>query len=171
MKEIEVKILEIDVTVIRQKLKKLGANKTFDEDMHTIVFDTPDGQLKKKGLFLRLRQEGNDVHFCFKGKKDASKEFKVREEIELTVSSMKDMVIVLEKLGFVKKFEYAKHREQYKLGKISFDIDTYKEIPTLLEIEAPTEKEVETAVKALGYSMKQTTNVSAGELFQKYKVK
>ncbi len=171
MKEIEIKILEIDVTSIRQKLKKLGAKKTFDGKMHTIVFDTPDEQLKKKGLFLRLRQEGNDVHLCFKGQKDSSKKFKVREEIELTVSSMKDMIIVLEKLGFVKKFEYAKHREQHKLAKTSFDIDTYDKIPTFLEIEAPTEKEVENAVKALGYSMKQTTNVSAGELFQKYKIK
>lgn len=169
MKEIEVKILEINVAETRKKLSKLGAKKTFEGDMHTIVLDTPDEQLKKKGLFLRLRQEGNSVHFCFKGKKDPSKKFKVREEIELTVNSMKDMTSVLEKLGFVKKFEYAKHREQYKLGNISFDIDTYKEIPTFLEIEAPTEKEVEKAVEALGYSMKDTTNVSAAELFERYR--
>lgn len=169
MKEIEVKILEIDVADIQQKLKTLGTKKTFDGDMHTIVFDTTDGQLKKKGQFLRLRQEGNNVHFCFKGKKDSSKKFKVREEIELNVSSMEDMTIILSQLGLVKKLEYFKHREQYKLGKISFDIDTYKEIPTFLEIEAPTEKEVEKAVKLLGYSMKDTTNASASELFEKNK--
>lgn len=169
MKEIEVKILEIDVDEIRDKLKKLGAKKTFDGEMHTIVFDTPDEKLKKKGLFLRLRQEGNNVHFCFKGKKYPTKKFKVREEIELTVSSIKNMTSILEKLGFVKKFEYAKHREQYKWGKISFDIDTYRNIPTFLEIEAPTEKEVEKAVEALRYTIKDTTNASASELFEKHK--
>jgi adenylate cyclase class 2 len=168
MKEIEVKILEIDVTAVRKKLKALGAKKTFDGNMRTTIFDTPNEQLKKKGLFLRLRQEGNNVHFCFKGKKESSKKFKVREEIELNVSSMKDMTIILSQLGFVKKYEYSKHREQYKLGKTSFDIDTYKKIPTFLEIEAPTEEEVERAVKLIGYSMKDTTNASASELFEKY---
>ncbi|MBI4146078.1 class IV adenylate cyclase [Candidatus Woesearchaeota archaeon] len=165
MREIEVKILNIDVSVFREKLAGLGAKRVFVGRLRTAVFDSSDGRLKKHGEFLRVRQEGELVHLCFKGKVVESK-FKVREEVELVVSDWSSAVEFLSALGFVKVFEYEKHRESYVLGGAKVELDTYEGIPTYAEVEAPSESEVEKVVKLLGFSMAQTTNISASELLK-----
>ena len=167
MKEIEVKILEIDVDEIRKKLLALGAEKIFDGELDIVGFDYPDGRLFKAGELLRVRKVGKEVELCFKGKKEDS-QFKTQEEIEVNTSAFKDTVTILEKIGLQVMYEGKKHRESYKLGKVRFEIDTYPNIPTFLEIEAPTEEEVKSTVEKLGYQMEQTNNLDARQLEKHY---
>ena len=170
MREIEVKILEINVEEIRKKLLDLGAEKVFEGEIQMTSYDFPDNRLEKKGEFIRLRKLGEKVELCHKGKKEDS-HLKVREEIEITVNDFKDTVKILENIGLVKYYEGNKKRESYKLGKISFEIDFYPLIPPFLEIEAPSEEEVEKYVEKLGYTMKQTTNLSGYRLEKDYNEK
>jgi len=167
MKEIEVKILEIEVEDIRKKLLALGAEKIFDGELNIINFDYSDQRLIKEKKVLRLRKVGKEVELCFKGKKENS-QFKTQEEIEVNTSAFKDTLAILEKIGLKIIYRGKKHRESYKLGKIRFEIDTYPKIPTYLEIEAPTEEEVKTTVEQLGYQMEQTTNLDARQLEEHY---
>ena len=170
MKEIEIKILELNPEEIRNKLTNLGAEKVFDGRVHAIHFDVPDERLRKAGETLRIRKVDDQVELCFKGKNISGK-FKTKEEIEVTTSNFDDTIKIFEKLGFERFYEGKKRRESYKLGNIRFEIDTYPNMPTFLEIEAPTEEEVVEYVQKLGYTMDQTSNLTALELEKYYKTK
>lgn len=170
MKEIEIKILEIDQQGIRNKLLALGAEKTFEGEVHALVFDFPDQRLHNQGSFLRVRKIGDKTELCFKGKKEKS-QFKVREEIETVTDAFGNTISIIENLGLKKIKESKKMRESYQLGKIRFELDTFENIPTLLEIEAPTETEVQKYVKKLGFNMSQTTNISGSEVEEYYRSK
>jgi len=166
-KEIEVKILDINVEEVKNKLQELGAEKVFDGNLEIVTFDHPEKNLKEEGKLLRVRKMGNKTELCFKGKKEPGK-FKVREEVEVLTDNFENTVNILEKVGFSKVFEGNKKRESYQLGNIKFEIDTYPGIPTFLEIEAPTEEEVAEFVQKLGYTMEQTSTLSGKGLFNHY---
>ena len=170
MREIEVRILEVDVPEIRRLLKQIGAKKVFDDKVHTIIFDFSSELLKRKQQMLRLRTFGKQAVLCYKGK-NVSKKFKRKEEIEVIVDDFENTALLLRRIGFKKMWSYTKRRESYKLGKAAVEIDSYAKIPALIEIEAPTEKDVVAAVKKLGYEMKDTTNVSFPEILKLYKIK
>lgn len=159
-REIEVKILEINLKELRKKLEALGAKKFFEGEVDALLFDTLDGRMKKSHQTLRLRKAGDRVELCFKSKNE-SKEFKIMDEFEVLTSDFDTTKKILESVGFICTHQSKKHRECYRCGKIKFDIDTYPNIPTYLEIEAPTEAEVKEYVEKLGYTMQQATNLSA----------
>ena len=56
MKEVEVKILEIDGKEIEERLTSLGAKKILDSDIQTIFFDFHNGKIMKAKDVLRLRK-------------------------------------------------------------------------------------------------------------------
>ena len=167
MQEIEVKILGIDIEEIRTKLKELGATKVFEGEMIDINYDYPDKRIANSKQLLRIRTKGEVTELCFKGKNNSEK-FKTQEETEVTVNNFQDTCIIFEKIGLIKTIRSKKHREAYQKGSIHYEIDTYQEIPTYLEIEAPTEEQVVSAVKELGYTMDQTTNMHTGEIIEHY---
>jgi adenylate cyclase class 2 len=171
MREIEVRILEIDISEIRKRLKRIGAKKVFEGRAHTNIFDFSDGRLKRKQQMLRLRTLGKQTVLCYKGKPNASKNFKCKEEIEVVVDNFENIALIFQRLGFKKVWGYTKRRESYKIGNAVVEIDKYAQIPALIEIEAPTEKDVIAAVKKLGYEIKDTTNASFPEILKLYKIK
>ncbi|MBU0470431.1 MAG: class IV adenylate cyclase [Nanoarchaeota archaeon] len=170
MKEIEVKILDIDVPELIRKLQELGAEKVFEGEITAVFFDFPSDQLEKEGKSLRVRKLGEKVELCLKGKKEKSR-FKVREELEVTTNNFEDTLAIFEKLRFKKRFEGRKRRESYQLNKIKIEIDTYPGIPTFFEVEAPSEEEVVETVKKLGFTEEQMSNISVKELFRIYNKK
>ncbi|MDP3990039.1 MAG: class IV adenylate cyclase [archaeon] len=168
MKEIEVKILEVDTAEIERKLLQLGAEKTFSGKIEATLFDHPELKLRDNDKVLRVRTVGDKVELCFKGKKEG-KQFKIREEIEVETSNVSDTLQILRSLGFVETFTNNKERISYKLGNTKIEFDTIAGIPTFLEIEGVTEQDVMDCVDKLGYSMDETTIISANELMERYK--
>ena len=104
MKEIEVKILDINVDEIRKKLFDLGAKKIFSGQIHMISLDFPNERLRKEGKHFRVRKVGKKTEMCIKGKKKLTK-FKIREETEVFTSNFEETLKILEMLGFEKFFE------------------------------------------------------------------
>jgi adenylate cyclase, class 2 len=170
MKEIEVKIMDIDLEEIRQKLSNLGAEKVFAGEIHAIAFDHPDLRLDKEDSFVRVRKVGETVELCYKGRNESS-QYKSREEIEVKTNNFEDTIIILERMGLKKFHEGKKNRESYTIGKVRFEIDNWKDIPHFLEIEAPTEKEVKDYVEKLGFTMDQTNNWSYLDIEKHYGIK
>lgn len=167
MNEIEVKILEINVADIRSKLKQLGAKKIFDGQLQPVTFDFPDNRIRQAKQLLRVRTVGNSAELCFKGKKQ-NNQLKIQEEIEVNLDNFEDTIKILERIGLLATRHKPKHRESYLLGNIRFELDTDPPIPPYLEIEAPSEAEVITYVKLLGFTMEQTTNMTGAEVHQFY---
>jgi len=167
MKEIEIKILDINVEEIRTKLLSLGAEKTFEGDIHAVFFDSPRNKLKNQGNTLRVRKIGEKTELCFKGKKEEGP-FKIRPEIEVITNNFSNTLKILEHSGFIKSKGRRKIRESYQLNNVKFDIDFNVGIPAYLEIEAANEKIVEKYVKKLGFSMAEISNLSSGEVIKLY---
>ncbi|MBT6775090.1 class IV adenylate cyclase [Candidatus Woesearchaeota archaeon] len=170
MKEIEVKIMDIDLEEVRKKLLDLGAEKVFDGEVHAIGFDHPDMRLDKKDSFIRVRTVGKTTELCFKGPNRGSV-FKSREEIEVNTNNFADTLEILERGGLIRIHESKKNRESYTIGKVRFEIDNWKDIPHFLEIEAPTAEEVKEYVEKLDFTMEQTNNWSYVDIEKHYETK
>ncbi|MDX2247415.1 MAG: class IV adenylate cyclase [Bacteroidia bacterium] len=175
MKEIEVKILDINRPDVEKTLQKLGAIKSFEGIMAATFFDFPDRKLQKKGDILRLRTEGDVSVLTFKkpvsGRKNAAK---VMEETETRIGNPDHFRTILKNLGLSPFNENRKIRTQYDLGAVHVVIDEYQDdlsmIPVFLEIEAPDEFQLYEVVQKLGFTPEDCYNWSTYELVQHYKV-
>ncbi|MGV8141601.1 MAG: class IV adenylate cyclase [Candidatus Woesearchaeota archaeon] len=161
--EFEVKILEIDVENISEKLKKLGAKKIAERNMKRYVYDIIP---KKKDSWVRLRFDGIKTTLTIKeihtDKIDGTK------EIEIIVDDFDKTNLLLNKLGYKHKGYQENKRISYKLNDVEIEIDSWPKIPTYLEIEAKSIDEVKKTVKQLGFKMSQTTSINTTDVYNKY---
>ncbi|MBI4016150.1 MAG: class IV adenylate cyclase [Candidatus Aenigmarchaeota archaeon] len=171
MQEIEVKILEIDKERIDDKLRTLGARKTFDGIVTAVYYDFPDGYLEKQDKTLRLRKKESviETQTEFTSKTPVSrKKAKIMTEHEVCVDDYDKMKKLLESIGFIEYKTLIKQRISYSIGKVHFEIDTLPNIPTFLEIEAPDIKTLEKQVTLLGYKMKDAKPWSGKDVMKYY---
>lgn len=155
MKELEVKILEIDREDVEKKLIVLGAIKTFDNKIHAIYYDLRDNSLKKTGKALRLRKEGEKAILTLKLHVENALA-KERTEHEAEVCRFEDMRTVLEGLGYAPWLEMQKHRTSYEFEGTHVELDHYygqhDYIPEFLEIEGRDIETIYRCAEALGFS-------------------
>jgi adenylate cyclase class 2 len=168
MKEIEAKFLEIDKENIIQRLESLGAIKTFEGEIVASYFDTSKRHLKRKGMVLRLRRRGPGSEITLK-RKISSKEAKVMEEYESVVSDFSEMKLILRSLGYIETVRRTKHRITYSIGETHFEIDTIKDMPPFLEIEAPSIDGIRKSAESLGISMNDAKTWSEGDVRRYYR--
>ncbi|MFA6269137.1 MAG: class IV adenylate cyclase [archaeon] len=172
MKEIEVKILEINKKEVEKKLKQMGAKKAFDGLIDAQNFDFPDRRIKKKKNLLRLRKMDKKVFLTYKIKSKAKSQAKVCEEIELEVMDFEKMKLIFENLGLETKTRIKKHRTSYKLGSTHFEIEQYlgeySNVPCFLEIEAPSIKVINKYAKKLGFNEKDCLNWNTWDVVEHY---
>ncbi len=171
MKEIEVKILNVNRRKIIETLSHLRAKKIFDGMIETFFFDFEDGSIAKARNVMRLRREEEKVVLTFKrilGNESA----KVAEEYEVEVSNMENMKKILESLGLSITESMQKHRISYKFENVRFDVDKYEGeydyIPELLEIEATDIKAIHEYARYLGFSINDCLPWSTQELVDYY---
>lgn len=154
MKEVEVKILEVDKDALVHKLKEMGAKEVFSGIVESTLFDYPDERLKEKGDVIRLRNQGNKTILTYKELLHTD-DAKVNNEYEVEVSSFEDTRKIIEELGFVEIDYYKKRREtyNYKDFHIEFDLlmGDYDFIPEFIEVEGPDYESIVKFAKKLGY--------------------
>ena len=172
MKEVEVKIIEIDREQVESKLRSLGATKTLDNDIGTLFFDFPDNSISKAKNLLRLRRVGDKTTLTFK-KFVESDTAKVRVENEVTVSDLGTAKSILQFLGLIPTLHMEKHRTSYSLASsVEVDIDEYtgrySHIPTLLEIEGPDIATIQTHAQSLGFKPEQCKSWTTFDLIDYY---
>jgi adenylate cyclase, class 2 len=174
MKEIEVKILNIDKKKIAETISRLGAEKVFDDEIKTTFFDFTDARLQKAKNVLRIRQAGQKSLLTFKS--ILSKEsVKKAEEYEVGVSDLQTMKKILESLGLSEKGSIQKHRTSYRIDKVQFDIDAHENelsfVPPYLEIEAENIDLIYKYAALLGYSVKDCLPWSTDDVINYYSTK
>ncbi|MEK6939549.1 MAG: CYTH domain-containing protein [Nanoarchaeota archaeon] len=170
MREIEVKILEVEVASLKRKLESWGAKKVFEGELTASYYDFSNGKLGKGGLVLRLRKKSGTeqtVELTLK-EKISQTEAKIMKEYEVAVTNFEAMQKILYGLGLRETKVARKHRISYQLDDVHFDLDTFPGIPTFLEIEAPTLEIVKEYVTKLGYSMAEAKPWSGGDLLRYY---
>jgi predicted adenylyl cyclase CyaB len=173
MKEVEVKILEVDRRKIETKLTGLGAKRIFDGGVQTLFLDFEDGRIVKEKNLLRLRKEEDKAELTFK-KVQVTAAAKVADEYSVEVSSLEITRRILENLGLLVTESMRKHRVSYVLDDARFDFDLYlgdyAYIPEFMEIEAKNEEIVHRYAELLGFNAKDCLPWSTNDLIRYYAV-
>jgi predicted adenylyl cyclase CyaB len=172
MKEVEIKIIEIDRRKVEGDLATLGAAKAFDGDVETWFFDFEDNTITLARNLLRLRRIGDRTDLTFK-KFVESQSAKVRDEYEVSVSDFETMRLILESIGLVPTWRIEKHRTSYTLKSgVEVDIDRYageySHIPELLEIEGEDVETVRLLAKLLGFRPEECRSWTTFDLIDYY---
>lgn len=174
-RDIEVKVLDIDVRNIEEKLLSLGARKVFDRVItRTLIFDHPILRLRNVGKVLRLRQVGNKVYLSIKAGLEHSptSPFQKVQDSELEINDFMQGFQMFEGLGFVAFRYQEKLRTGFTAqGGIRIEIDEYPKIPAYLEIEGFNEKDVESFLEKIGYKLSDSVKISATEVLRHYGMK
>ena len=167
MKEIEVKIIEINFAKTIALLERLGAKKILDATIKSCFFDFPGEKLKKNGIVLRIREYPEKTVLVLKRKIKKARA-KIMDETETRISSADEIKKILFGLGMEQTYLDKRKRVSYSLGKFRFDFDSYPGIPAFMEIEAPSEKKLFEIIKKLGFPKEKIKAWNTNDLFRHY---
>lgn len=150
-KEIEAKFLQIDVNVIRQKLKDAGAvKKSPMKLMRRVMIKT--NQMRLDNSFLRVRDEGNKVTMTYKRFDNQSVDG--CEEIEMVIDNFEKAIELLKAAGLTPVTYQESKREIWQLREAEIVIDEWPWVKEYLEIESSSKAKVKSAAKQLGLNWK-----------------
>ena len=137
---------------IEKRLAAAGAKKTYTVHQLDTVYDKPGEPLGKKGVTLRIREEGKKTILTYKGK-SKSRRVKAKDEYELRVT--RHIHLFLRGLGYRPAFTKEKDRTEYRFGGVNVHLDKVKGLGTWVEFEAfgeaePCRKKILAAAEMLG---------------------
>lgn len=165
--EVEAKFLDVIPEELRKKLKDHGATLVQPEVlMRRKIFDYTDARLEKMGAWIRIRDEGNKITMSYKRLVDRS--FQGTKEIVFNVDNFDAAGDFLLAAGLDCRSYQETKRETWQLDGCEVTIDTWPWIPTFVELEAETEKEVESAAAKLGFDWTKAMHGSVETAYQKY---
>lgn len=177
MLEKEIKILDVNIIQLQEKLEKIWAIKTFVWFIHDIYYDFPDGEewakMEANKRLFRVRQKWEIHLYTIKRKRSKKSEgwekgFKIADEWEREITDVESFRKVLEKYGMEKTREKKKYRISYALNGVEFDIDKYDNIPALLEIEAHTTQEIDKYIEILELQNHEKKKFGSRKLYEYY---
>ncbi|MGA2442850.1 MAG: class IV adenylate cyclase [Tepidisphaeraceae bacterium] len=152
--EIEAKIKVSDLTAVRTKLQVAGATRIAKELETNSFFDTPDASLQSSGTGLRIRvavDESRKSRCTVTMKGPLQKgQFKTREETEFSADDPDAVRKMLENLGYHLTLSFEKRRETWTIASCQAALDELPYLGTFVEIEGETERNVSSALDALG---------------------
>lgn len=151
-KEIEVRFLNIDKDKLVAKILSLGGEDKGEFILSETIFYDPELSWLKEGRFVRLRKTNKGIKLTYK----ENKEQKIDSafEIEFEVSDEEQAKLFLEKMGLISYRQQEKKRHTLLLNDITFDIDTWPNIPSYIEIEGPDEDSLKEIVKIIDLGWK-----------------
>ena len=157
--EIEAKFKVADFRAVRGRLARLGAVYLGTDLQTDSYYDTPDRRLlsEDKGLRIRLTRRlrgpsptGGEAPkadtralLTYKGPADGHKRAKIRREIQSRVDSHQALDDILSALGLAPTLTIQKKRASYRLGSCLVELDELPVLGRFIEIEAPTQRQIE----------------------------
>ena len=160
--EYEIRILEVDVEKITQKLEEIGAEKVGDWFQKRYVYDMIP---KKENQWIRLRTNGEKTTLTYKNvEKDTIDGTK---ELEIVVNDFEKTNEMLEILGYKNKGYQENRRIRYILNGVEIDIDSWPMIPTYMEIEGKNEYEVMNTLNRLGIEENKVCTLNCEDIYKK----
>lgn len=171
MLEIESKILEINEKEIIEKLEKMDYKEKKVKKLISLLYDTKEDSIVKRGGIVRLRHDGEKGYLTIKNPiKNEKNEIESYEEKEKEIDFEKMREEFEHTHILVLKTE--KTRKTYVFEKSLVEIDTYLDnlnfIPTFLEIEAIDEETIIKKAKELGFTEEKLKKMNTLDLIKKY---
>lgn len=161
--EYEAKFLAVDAAELQAELAALGGTQAFPRTLLTrriFESDALDGT-----QWIRLRDEGTRATLTLKQVTDATS-IDGTTEIETEVSDLDAAAEILRAVGARQVSYQQNYREEWTLGEVAFDFDTWPGLPTFVEIEGPDEASVREAAGRLGLDYAEARFGSVGALYK-----
>ncbi len=132
--EIELKSPCDDVSALRHKLIELNAVSSKKQHQVDVYYTHPCRDLGVSDEALRIRHQNGDAILHYKGPRlDAST--KTREELGILLPEDDSMGLILERLGFLPRYEVRKQRESFILDDCEVSLDLVDDLGHYIEIE------------------------------------
>jgi len=161
--EIEIKLRVDGLRALVDRLLRLGARSLGRVHEQNTLFDTPAGDIRRRGRLLRLRVEapapsrlaragmaGAWLTSKRPAPPSAPSRYKENLESEMSVSPRIDWVSRFRSVGFHPGFRYEKFRTRFRLGRLHIDLDQTP-VGDFLELEGRP-REIDRVARALGYA-------------------
>lgn len=150
--EFEIKFLDIDHDALRKQLQEMGAKLVAPMRlMRRAIIETPE--LKAKGAFIRVRDEGDKVTLTYKQFTDLS--IDGAKEYEVTVSDFQSTVDLLAQAGLASRSLQESRRETWVFDGAEIVLDEWPWLKPYIEIEGDSEEHVQDVAKKLGLDWKK----------------
>ncbi|MCK9871874.1 CYTH domain-containing protein [Nocardiopsis dassonvillei] len=166
--EFEARFLAIDTDAITGRLRERGATCTMPRTlMRRVVLKNQD--ISDRGGWLRLREQGDRTMLTYKQVNDADGASGIDGilEAEVEVADFHAAQHLLEAMGFAALRYQENYREEWQLDGVTYDLDTWPDLPTYLEIEGPGEEAVRAAAAMLDLDYATATFGSVDEVYLK----
>lgn len=171
-REIEVKVINIDINQMEEKLIELGAKKVNHEFQKNYTFIPESGEFDNG--YLRIRETNADgyeksIELTFKEVKSDS-EFRVNNEYTVNIDSVSMMIKILDQVGVKLEYEGEKERTSYSYKDQRFDLDIWdkKTYPyPYMEIEFTNKSKMDEILEDLDIDKSNVTTDSITELRKK----
>ncbi|MEU6290701.1 class IV adenylate cyclase [Streptomyces sp. NPDC046988] len=161
--EYEAKFLAVDTAALQARLTALGAVQAFPRTLLTRRIFGADSF--ERGTWIRLRAEGTRSTLTLKQVTDGTRIDGTRE-IETEVSDLDATADILRRAGLTEVRYQENYREEWRLGEVVFDFDTWPGLPTFLEIEGPDETSVRQAAALLDLDYSEARFGSVDAIYQ-----
>ncbi|MDT3400357.1 class IV adenylate cyclase [Streptomyces sp. B1866] len=161
--EYEAKFLSADVAGLQAKLTALGAVQAFPRTLLTRKIFENDAL--DSGAWVRLRDEGTRSTLTLKQVTDSTT-IDGTTEVETEVTDLHAMAEILRGLGMREVRYQENYREEWRLGEVAFDFDTWPDLPTFVEIEGPDEASVRQAADLLRLDYSEARFGSVDEIYK-----
>lgn len=173
-KELEVKILNVEVDKIRKKLEDIGAKFIREEKQINYTFKSQKINIEK-GSYLRIRttiiENKKENELTYK-KKSYSKQMRAYDEYTTKISNVKNTIEILKNLGYEIEYKGYKKRIIYKINTTEFDIDIWDKDTypyPYMEIEVENENDLSKLIKKLNIKKEDISTLSISQLREKLK--
>ena len=147
--EYEAKFININIEEMRNVLKMSGAilEKPM-RLMRRVTIDTPE--LKKKGAFVRIRDEGDRVTITYKQFDSLSVDG--AKEHEVIVNNFDESIALFAAAGLPYGSFQESKRETWSIGTAEVVIDEWPWLNPYIEIESDGKNQVKEVAKKLGFN-------------------
>lgn len=170
-REIEVKVLNIDIEKMKEKLESLGG-KLINHEFQTNYTFVPKDEVGFSNGYLRIREtiytngDDKEIELTFKEVKNVD-DVRINNEYTTHIDSVTMMIKIFEHIGLEIEYQGKKERMSYSYKNQRFDIDiwdkeTYPE--PYMEIEFTNQSMIDEIIEDLGIDKANVTNKSITEL-------
>ena len=134
MIEVETKLKIDSTSQIEERIKELVGDYKGEKTEIDLYFDHPDTHIFDGGRALRVRDSGGKYRLTYKGPKKDD-ETTSRAEIEIGIESAREMIGILDELGFYEICEVKKLRKTYLLEDLVITLDNVADLGEFIEVE------------------------------------
>jgi predicted adenylyl cyclase CyaB len=174
MLEVELKSVVDDLARCRAAVERAGASLVFEGRLEDRRWDTPDRAMAAKDHVLRVRVYRGGGHvraeLDWKGPTRRDATYKLRDEIETSVTDPLALSEILEQLGYEVSIAIDREIMQYDLAGAMVRFERYPRMDDLVEVEGAPEQ-IEDAINVLGLPRDGFTTDRLPEFVQRYEAR